>query len=143
MIHFPKYVQVQSLPWIVALLVQGDIQCNRDYQPSYINSQCSATLVSVSLSSSIFLVVVFQIGSNFAITAAHCVINSDTGKVRPATSLSVLPGMKDRSTPTLVARWGRGEGRGGNNLCSDMKWRWLRSWSMKIFALARRETTLP
>ena len=34
-------------------------------------------------------------------------INSDTGKVRPASSLSVLPGMKDRSTPTLVARWGR------------------------------------
>ena len=107
MILFSKCVQVQSLPWILALLVEGDIQCNRDYQPSYINSQCSATLVSVSLSDSIFIVVIFQIGSNFAITAAHCVINSDTGKVRPASSLSVLPGMKDRSTPTLVARWGR------------------------------------
>ena len=143
MILFSNCVQVQSLPWILALLVEGDIQCNRDYQPSYINSQCSATLVSVSLSSSIFLVVVFQIGSNFAITAAHCVINSDTGKVRPATSLSVLPGMKDRSTPTLVARWGRGEGRGRNNLCLDMKWRWLRSWSMKVLSTARRGMILP
>ena len=46
---FPKFVQVQSFPWIVALLEEGDMECNSDYKPSYIKSQCSATLVSVFL----------------------------------------------------------------------------------------------
>ena len=49
MLSFSKFVQVQSFPWIVALLEEGDIECNRDYKPSYINSQCSATLVCVFL----------------------------------------------------------------------------------------------
>ena len=42
-----EQVKTESFPWILALLVDGDIHFSRNYQPSFINSQCSATLVSL------------------------------------------------------------------------------------------------
>ena len=42
-----EQVKTDSFPWILALLVDGDIHFSRNYQPSFINSQCSATLVSL------------------------------------------------------------------------------------------------
>ena len=45
-----------------------------------------------------------QVGSNWALTAAHCLYSRETGKVRPAASLEVLPGLHQRSRPGLALR---------------------------------------
>ena len=46
-----------------------------------------------------------QIGSNWALTAAHCVYDSDLEENFPASSLTVVFGLHNRTKLTARTRW--------------------------------------
>ena len=46
-----------------------------------------------------------QIGSNWALTAAHCVYDDDDEEVLPASFLSLMLGVWDRRRPVEDRRW--------------------------------------
>ena len=87
-----KLFQVNSYPWIAALLRDEDIEAE------FINSQCGSVLVSAL---SYFLicritVIIKQIGNRFALTAAHCLYDDDNEELLPASSFSIMLGLHDR-----------------------------------------------
>ena len=49
--------------------------------------------------------IISQIGSNWALTAAHCVYNNDLEENFPASSLTVLFGIHNRTKLTARTRW--------------------------------------
>ena len=45
-------------------------------------------------------IIIKQIGNRFALTAAHCLYDDDNKEVLPASSLSIMLGLHDRSKVT-------------------------------------------
>ena len=101
-------VQANAYPWIAALLRDEDIDAQ------YLNSRCSAVLVSSSptITSNIHQTLLFsnfyllspQIGNRFALTAAHCLYDEDEEdenrrELLPASSFSIMLGLHDRRKP--------------------------------------------
>ena len=97
---------------------------DEDESKDYVNTKCSATLVSFTVDPLDFHFK--QIGSTWLITAAHCLYNE--GELVDAKSLSILLGLYDRSKQSEPKRChGKNlvkngfllqEGsKGGQNLC--------------------------
>ena len=80
-------MQENAFPWIAALIR------DEDESKDYVNTQCSATLVTFPQFPLDFHL--NQIGSTWVVTAAHCLYKD--GELVAAKSLSVLLGLYDRS----------------------------------------------
>ena len=83
-------MQENAYPWIAALIR------DEDESKDYVNTQCSATLVTFSqLTPRPLDSHLDQIGSTWVVTAAHCLYKD--GEIVAAKSLSILLGLHDRS----------------------------------------------
>ena len=84
---FEILAQENAYPWLAALIRDEDMS------KDYVNTQCSATLVSFHSFPQYFHL--NQIGSTWVVTAAHCLYKD--GELVAAKSLSILLGLHDRS----------------------------------------------
>ena len=72
-------------------------------------------------------------GSNWALTAAHCLYSRETGEVRAAASLQVLPGLHQRSRPGLALRWVVARGRDLEVTVSPNTCKASNKWRLSVF----------
>ena len=90
------FVQVNAYPWIAALVIDNE------KDPDYVQSTCSAVLVGRNSLKSRVGPCLPQIGSNWMVTAAHCLYRQEV--LLPATSLTLVLGLHDKSDSTEGTR---------------------------------------